>query len=131
MKRFFVTILSILYLASAIGATLEIHYCMGKSMGANFVHQDNDACRKCRMHKSKSKGCCKDEHKIFKTADHQQVKASFDLAHGSAAILPAKVYQVYHLLAYDHFQAPKAQANAPPDLWRSCPIYLQVRNIRV
>ena len=131
MKRFFVTILSVLYLASAIGATVEIHYCMGKSMGANFVHQDSDACRKCGMPKGKSQGCCRDEHKIFKTADHQQVKASFDLANAPAAVLPIRVSSTFHSFGSNLVDGLGALKIAPPGLWRGCPIYIQVRNIRV
>ena len=131
MRRFLVTILSILYMASAMGATVEIHYCMGKNMGANFVHKEDDKCRKCGMHKSKTNGCCKDEHKTFKTADHHQVKASFDLAHIESISPPALVYQSFNPTFYKSLGYLSVRPHAPPDLYLGCPLYLQVRNIRI
>ena len=132
MKRFLVTILSILYMASAMGATVEIHYCMGKNMGANFVHKEDDKCRKCGMHKSKTNGCCKDEHKTFKTSDHHQAKVFLGIAHADAAILPSPVYYSYNVAAaYKAAITRHTQPHAPPDIRQGRPIYLQVRNIRV
>lgn len=131
MKRFLVTILSILYMASAMGATVEIHYCMGKNMGANFVHKTDDKCRKCGMHKSKSKGCCKDEHQTIKTSDHHQVKATYDFAHIDAVALPALSYQQYNPFINGAAATYSAKPHAPPDLYSGCPLYLQVRNIRI
>ena len=131
MKRFLVIILSILYMASAMGATVEIHYCMGKNMGANFVHKTDDKCRKCGMHKSKTNGCCKDEQKTFKTSDHQQVNVSFDFAHAAAIVLPSIVYQSYPFYASQQLCWTSVRPHAPPDLFLGCPLYLQVRNIRI
>jgi hypothetical protein len=131
MKRILVTILSILYMASATGATVHIHYCMGKFMGVSLIHKDGDRCGKCGMKKAGQKmGCCKDEHKTFKTGDHQLAKASFDFSH---QITPV------HLTAYSFYPKPvyascvnkTAQANAPPSYWRTCRIYIQVQNFRI
>lgn len=131
MKRILVTILSILYMASAMGATVEIHYCMGKMMGANFVHKQDDKCRKCGMHKSKTNGCCKDEHKTFKTSDHHQIKGSIDIAQVEAIAPPVLIY---HYPAPDFYVASAvyaARPHAPPDLYSGCALFLQIRNIRV
>ncbi len=131
MKRFLVTILSILYLASAMGATVEIHYCMGKGMGANFVHKEDDKCRKCGMNKSKSKGCCKDEHKTFKTSDHQQTKVTFDFSLVPVSALPVNYSEQYFAPLHSIAISSSVKAHAPPDLYAHCPLYLQVRNIRI
>ena len=131
MKRFLVTVLSVLYLVSAMGATVEIHYCMGKSVGANFVHKDDDTCRKCGMSKSETKGCCEDKHETFKTSDHQLAKVSFDLPSYAFAIEPRS----FDLFLIQEICAPAARIipliNAPPGLWRTQPIYLMVRNFRI
>ncbi len=118
-------------MASAMGATVEIHYCMGKNMGANFVHRTDDKCRKCGMHKSKSNGCCKDEHKTFKTSDHQQVKISFDIAHAATAIVPALIYNSYPAATFYNRVYKFVRPHAPPDQYSSCPLYLQIRNLRI
>jgi hypothetical protein len=132
MKRILVTILAVLYMAGATGTTIHIHYCMGKVMGAGFGHDDEEMCVKCGMTKSISKGCCKDEHKTVKTTDHQLAKASFDFTNDHVAIPCAPFYFAFTekaagITADDNL----AQIHAPPGLWRTCPIYLQVQNFRI
>lgn len=130
MKRFLVIILSILYMASAMGATVEFHYCMGHNMGANFVHKSDDKCRKCGMHKSKSKGCCHDEHKTFKTSEHNHSKAGHtDL--DWVACLPAKTYTYRTVCHTADIYTITASPNAPPDARHDRPIYILFRNLRI
>lgn len=66
MKKFLAVILAIVYLTSSIGATINIHYCMGKVYGAELFNHDK--CSKCGM-KNKT-GCCKTEHQFFKVKDN-------------------------------------------------------------
>lgn len=132
MKRILVTILSVLYMISATGATVHIHYCMGEFMDAGFSHDAEGNCAKCGMKKSISKGCCKDEQKTIKASDHQTTKVSFDLAYYPATLpLPVHYTAVYNL----HYAYSRTtnidRAHAPPSLWRTCPIYIQVRNFRI
>jgi hypothetical protein len=132
MKRFLVTILSILYMASAMGATVHIHYCMGEKVGAGFIHKDTHRCAKCGMVKTTSdNGCCKDEHKTLKTSEHQLAKAILDVQLQAPASLP---------VVFDHSRAVFAGSFAasrtglyytPPLLWRSCPLYLLHCNFRI
>ena len=132
MKRFFVTILSILYLASAIGATVDVHYCMGKSVGANFLHKQDDKCRKCGMHKSKSRGCCQDKQETFKTSEHQVADASLNIIHVGVALLPVAItFCPQAALIYSNSTRKSVLINAPPNLWRTTPIYLTIRNFRI
>lgn len=74
MKRIIVTISAFLYLAVSTGATLHLHYCMGKLVKWELWHKEhNDKCSKCGMAKSVSKdGCCKDENKLVKIEKDQK-----------------------------------------------------------
>jgi hypothetical protein len=65
MKKFIVAILAFLYISASTGATINLHYCMGKLVDWTALSKDTDKCGKCGMLKSnaKDKGCCKDEHK--------------------------------------------------------------------
>lgn len=133
MKRIIVTILSILYMAGATGATVHIHYCMGKLMGASLVHSDDDMCGKCGMKKKgQNNGCCKDEHKTFKNGDHHQLaKADY---HFSAKAIPAPLPGISpDSYVAAHIQPPVItfRGHSPPYHWRSRPIYLLIRNFRV
>ena len=75
MKRLLVTILAILYLGTSTGATIHMHYCMGKLVDMKLWHSGRDKCGNCGMKKSKAcaKKCCKDEHKLVKLEkDHRK-----------------------------------------------------------
>jgi len=73
LKRFFVIILSFVYLSATLGITLQRHYCMNKLVGWSFYEQDGDICGRCGMDKTeKDNGCCKDELLKLKIGDDQQ-----------------------------------------------------------
>lgn len=131
MKRILVTILATLYMLSATGATVHLHYCMGRLVSAGLMHKSHDRCDKCGMKKAEQKkGCCKDEHKTFKSADHQLAKVSFH-PNFSCTILPVNAIS-YHQARLRDIRSCKIQyVNAPPSPWRTVPIYIQVCNFRI
>jgi hypothetical protein len=132
MRRFLVTILSVLYMAGAISATVHIHYCMNRFMSASLIDKDADRCDKCGMKKDARKnGCCKDEHKTFKTGIHQFAKASFDVSHQHVIIPYQYSYNAHQSAFYTPLIATSVHAHAPPACWRTCPIYIQVQNFRI
>jgi len=71
MKKILVSILAIFYLASAVGATVHLHYCMDKLINWSLVKGDGDKCDKCGM--KKDGGCCKDENKFVKNSIDQNI----------------------------------------------------------
>lgn len=91
MKKFLVTIVAFLYLASTTGATVHLHFCMGKLVERSFVHTEEDACSKCGMDKSgqSKNGCCKDEQAQVKIEnDHFKSTTSFKALQLAEVILP-------------------------------------------
>lgn len=81
MKKFITVILAILYLGSSTGATMHMHYCMGKLADWDFGHNRSKTCGSCGMEKSNEEdnGCCKDEQKFLKnTADQKIAETSFE-----------------------------------------------------
>jgi hypothetical protein len=97
MKKLFVAILAILYMSVSTGATLHLHYCMGKLIGWDLGHKEGDACGSCGMKKglSQNKGCCKDEHKQIKLDNDQKtVESIVQLMQISGAV----ILPVYGLL---------------------------------
>src|SRR6266516_5502726 len=78
MKKFLVFILSLVYLTGSTGATVHMHYCMGKLIGWSLQHDSKkkDQCRKCGMKNSTNKkGCCKDEQKHIQIEKDQKGSA--------------------------------------------------------
>ena len=74
MKRILVSILAVFYLASSVGATVHLHYCMDKFIDWSLLKSDGDKCDKCAM--EKDGGCCKDENKFVKNNVDQKVTES-------------------------------------------------------
>jgi hypothetical protein len=77
VKKALVILLLVLYSASTIGATINMHYCMNKFAGYSFNSEKKDKCPKCGM---KNMGCCKDEKKQIKlTADQQKAELNTEI----------------------------------------------------
>ena len=80
MKKILAFILALIYLSTSIGATVHLHYCMGRLMSWGFTDHNNTNCQFCNLpNENKDKhckafdyGCCKDEHKQIKTGQDQK-----------------------------------------------------------
>jgi hypothetical protein len=72
MKKVLVTILAFTYLVVSSGATINLHYCMGKLVNWDFSHQQQSKCDVCGMQKADHKGCCNDKHKVFQIDKDQK-----------------------------------------------------------
>jgi hypothetical protein len=97
MKRLLVTILAMLYLGASTGATIHLHYCMGKLVDMKLWHSEANKCGKCGMKKSTTckKSCCKDEHKTVKVEkDHQKAAESALQLMQIAAAIPVDYFEL-------------------------------------
>jgi hypothetical protein len=88
MKRIYIGILAVLYLAVSSGIAMELHYCMGKKAGMDLYWADSDKCGKCGMPEKDKAGCCHDEFKFYKLSDfHKTVSNDIDLTASSFAVV--------------------------------------------
>ena len=124
--KFIITILAFLYICSSTGATLQMHYCMGKLADWGLTHSASKTCNKCGMKKGPHKynNCCRDEHKFFKDkTDQQSIKAGFQMLHLYAGTLP-----IYPLFAQTHYfpaiAAENPMSHAPP-FYPSVAVYIR------
>jgi len=84
MKKIIVAILAVLYLGVSSGATVHLHYCMGKLMSWSFIDSKDDRCADCGMKKN-GKNCCTEENKLIKASDDQKASdIAYQLAQFSA-----------------------------------------------
>jgi len=74
MKKILVSIVAVFYLASSVGATVHLHYCMDKLINWSLLNSDKDKCDKCGM--EKDEGCCKDENRFVKNNVDQKIAES-------------------------------------------------------
>ncbi|HMH20494.1 MAG TPA: hypothetical protein VK563_01905 [Puia sp.] len=123
MKKVFATILAVVYLSTSMGATVHLHYCMGKLFSWSLINKDKKNCDYCGMLKSSAKshcmavkgGCCKDTHTIVKLDKDQKASESaykffnrsFDTLAGNFVNLPDRYVTSF---VVDH-----PTTNAPPD----------------
>jgi len=81
MKKVLATILAFVYLSTSMGATIHLHYCMGKLASWGLIDHESKNCAQCGMVKKTSSSqcmaakmdCCKDEHKQIKTDKDQKL----------------------------------------------------------
>jgi len=126
MKKFIVSILAVLYLGLSTGATVHMHYCMGKLVGSSLWHNEkSDLCSKCGMKKSISKNkCCKDEHKVVKVIQDQKI--ADDVYH--SVQIESTEFVLNHFIIPETFVSSIIEenpySNAPP-LNYEVPIYIR------
>jgi len=93
MKKILVSILAVFYLASSVGATVHLHYCMDKFIDWSLLKGDGDKCNKCGM--EKDGGCCKDENKLVKNNTDQKVaESTIQLIQASGVATPSAFVNV-------------------------------------
>ena len=126
MKKFLVTILALIYLASSVGATVHLHYCMGKLVNRSLGHtkQHTTSCPYCGMGKSAadkhcvkaSKGCCKDDQKQVKLKDDQKLsETDFKVAKISDELI-YPVFPGYSLAGISSMTEEYPVTHAPPQI---------------
>ncbi|MEO6546737.1 MAG: hypothetical protein ABIN94_02010 [Ferruginibacter sp.] len=126
MKKFLVGIFALMYLGSTIGATVQMHFCMGKFANWQLGHKASSACEKCGMKKSSKKvnGCCKDEHQFIKNASDQNAPgANLQVIPSPAIALPVTVFEITdaYLPSLKHETPP---SHAPPN-FRTVAVYIR------
>lgn len=76
MKKAFVFILALFYLAVASGVTVNMHYCMGYLTSVDYGHgaEEGGKCGKCGM-PDNNNACCHTDSKLVKLQDDHQLSA--------------------------------------------------------
>ena len=129
IKRSVILFMALLYLITAAGFDVNMHYCNNRIAGI----QINSAAGTCAkpMAMGKSKMQCRDSHLTVKVKDDHQ-KESFSLYNWQTAIeLP--VSRIFDFLYHHGRSQPSAQAyRGPPDIrLTTIPLFLKNRIIRV
>lgn len=127
MKRFAAAILAVLYISTSAGATVHMHYCMGKLAEWSLRQKESKTCGNCGMktNEAKEKGCCKDEHKFLKTdTDQKATDAGLQLLQLVATDLPTAFIES-PAFKFTSISEDNPLSNAPP---RSNGVAVYIRN---
>lgn len=126
MKKFITAILAVLYLGTSSGATIHMHYCMGKLADWGLGHNKSKTCGQCGMEKTEStdNGCCKDEHKFFKDDSAQKItENSLQMLQVLSAAMPA-AYIELPVVEFPSLTEESPNSNAPPRT-QGVPVYIR------
>ena len=118
MKKLLVAIFALLYLGTSIGATVQMHYCMGNLADWGIGDKESKSCNKCGMQKTakKSHHCCNDKQHFVKiTTDQNAFETAFQAAHSIAIAMPVSFFEI---LSIDLLSVTEANtiSHAPPRL---------------
>ncbi len=113
MKKIYIGILAVVYMAISSGVALELHYCMGDRAGMDFYGSSSDKCGKCGM-TEKETGCCHDEFKFYKISDsHKTVSNDIDLTASFIAVVHE--YYLFNWQMPDNTALVAVNNHSPPD----------------
>ena len=125
MKKFLVFIFAVLYIGSSTGATIHLHYCMGKLVNMSLDSESTKKCPKCPSKEksaSCSKDCCKDLHKTVKLEKDQKLAdMGLKLIEGASCIV-SSLYSSNHMsptvlvmpYAHPYIKGPPARSVVQP-----------------
>jgi hypothetical protein len=130
MKKFLITITALVYLTVSSGATVNLHYCMGKLMSWDLSAGSKSKCGSCGMEKSGHKGCCNDEQKTFKVDKDQKISESAFQFLSISSMAIAVTNTELPLIYSSTLVADNPAVHAPP-LQSVVPIFLRNRNFRI
>lgn len=124
VKKFLTAILALLYFATSTGATVHMHYCMGKLVENKLWHSKAEKCGQCGMTKSpqKDNGCCKDEQKRLKIEKEHKVTETVIPGIEAASLAFPVSYIEGPAIALSSITEENPTSNAPPRSSES-PIY--------
>lgn len=127
MKKILVAILTLVYFTASTGATVQLHYCMGKLVDWGLADKESEHCANCGMDKTvgRDNGCCKDEvTQISIEKDQKTVQTFYQLMQVSFSDLPVAFYEL-PAATIPSLAEEKPVSNAPP---RHTGIELHIRN---
>lgn len=122
MKKAVVTILAVLYFITSTGATIHIHFCMGKLISWKVnTNEKTDICSRCGM-KSK-KGCCEEKYQVIKIDQDQKIVNTIFTSIKTPEIIPHNFFTEF---SYNYFSnsTKETYCSHSPSLDSFVPIYI-------
>jgi len=138
MKKIAATILAFIYLSTSMGATIHLHYCMGKLASWGMIDHASKHCTTCGMLKKTTPAhgvtagmnCCKDEHKQIKTDNDQKLSLSESYQYNVFSPCVSMSAPGLHDLRLFSAAIEYPNTHAPP-LSGNLPLFIVYRNFRL
>jgi hypothetical protein len=128
VKKVFVTILLAVYFFTSMGATVHLHYCMGKLFSWSLTDKDDKNCGQCGMPVKNNgghglsfkEGCCQDRHAHIQldkdqktTEDVYKFLTPTFIALPSATTTLPDLYIASYIVGYPTTNAPPGPDKVP------------------
>jgi hypothetical protein len=138
MKKLFTSLLAILYLSTSMGATVHLHYCMGKLASWGLIDHESKNCAKCGMIKripaarcmAAKEDCCRDEHKQINSSQDQKLSPPEYIKYNIFSQAIALKEPALENTQCFSITAEFPNTNAPP-LTGKLPLFVLYRNFRL
>jgi hypothetical protein len=138
MKKIVATILAFIYLSTSMGATIHLHYCMGKLASWGLIDHESKNCAKCGMLKKTTSAhginagmnCCKDEHKQIKTDNDQKLSLAESFKYNVVSQSGLLHEPAVQGIRFFSVSIEYPNTNAPP-LSDKLPLFVVYRNFRL
>ena len=129
MKRAFASILLLIYFCVSTGFVVSMHYCMNKFESVKVGTADSEKCGKCGMHTEDSDGCCREEVKVVKLQQDEQLAK---LLMPSLTLAPVEMPLSQHLaLPFQNFVQAQLLPHPDPPLRTGLPVYISICVFRI
>jgi len=129
MKKILVTILLAAYTFAASGASVDLHYCMGKLIGWDFDYHAKNDCSKCGMQTKPDKGCC-DNKQIQSKIDKDQQAAYNNISFSNDLPTLVPAFSFFNNITYSSIIVTHPSTHGPP-LISPASLYLFNCNFRI
>ena len=113
MKKIYIGLLAIIYMAVSSGIAVQLHYCMGDNAGMEFYGSQSDKCGKCGMIE-KNTGCCHDEFKFYKLTDSYKTVTN-EICFTTSSVAVVSDYYIYNWQMPDNTAITAVNNHSPPD----------------
>jgi len=138
MKKVLVSILAIIYLSTSMGATVHLHYCMGRLVSWGLTDHSGRSCDFCGMQKSRPSGecmigmkdCCNEVSKQIRTDKDQKTGQEFFQVVNMTPFV-ADVPQPLWVNAVVSSPVLSRPASHGPPLIPSVPVFLRNCTLRI
>jgi hypothetical protein len=137
MKKYLTGLLAFLYLSTSMGASIHLHYCMGKLISWGLINHESRNCDYCGMPKntadwtsfSSSKHCCKDVHQEIKAgSDQKLIRVEFQFVKKTAKATLS--FAAFHSSSFTSGLLTIPTTHVPPIL-HGQPVFLLNRRLLI
>jgi len=115
VKRFLATILAVIYFTASTGATVNIHYCMGKLQSMDLWHskqkEKEKVCDNCGM--TNKKGCCEDKHQVVKIEKKYNIPVT-NISFTKIVSVPSQYFTSMQPVVLQEETPDFSSSNSPP-----------------